>query len=180
MWPWAHAALGYLLYTGILALRDDGQPRGVPVLALGIGTQVPDLVDKPLAWYLHVLPYGRTLAHSLFVAVPLLLVVGWYADRKGKHEVGVAFAVGYLSHLLGDAFAPLVTGEWTYLGFLVWPLQPPPERELEGVVAHLMSIEGTATFLFGLLLTAIALLQWNEHGRPGLGELHRLVARPGR
>ena len=28
------------------------------VLALALGTQLPDLVDKPLAWYLDVLPFG--------------------------------------------------------------------------------------------------------------------------
>ena len=49
MWPWEHLAFGYVLYSlGVRTLRGR-TPRGPPVLVLAVATQVPDLLDKPLA-----------------------------------------------------------------------------------------------------------------------------------
>jgi hypothetical protein len=31
----------------------------------GVGTQLSNLIDKPLTWYVDVLPYGRSFAHPL-------------------------------------------------------------------------------------------------------------------
>lgn len=173
MWPWAHAAFGYLLYTGVRRVRGAGPPAGWPVVALAVGTQFPDLVDKPLAWYVQLLPYGRSLAHSLLVAVPLALGAWLYAHHRGRPAVGLAFAVGYLSHLVGDALHATVAAEWAHLAFLVWPLVPIPNQdtELEGLVAHLRDIEASPFLLFGLLVTAVGLAVWIRHGRPGVAEL---------
>jgi hypothetical protein len=49
MWPWGHLAVGYLLSAGAAYLRDHSSPRGLAVVALAAGTQLPDLLDKPLA-----------------------------------------------------------------------------------------------------------------------------------
>jgi hypothetical protein len=143
------------------------------VVALGFGTQLPDLIDKPLAWYVHVLPYGRSFAHSVLTGGVVLLVVAVLLDRRAGRATAAAFAVGYLSHLVGDAYASVVTANWADLAFLVWPVLPIPnvESELEGVIAHLRNIEGSPFFLFGLLLTALALGLWYRHGLPGLREL---------
>lgn len=178
MWPWAHAAFGYLLYTGVLRVREGGQPTGWPVVALAVGTQVPDLVDKPVAWYLQMLPYGRSLTHSLLIAVPLALAVWLVARHRGHPAVGIAFAVGHLSHLAGDALHATLAAEWADLAFLVWPLLPLPHQdtELEGLVAHIRNIEGSPFFLFGLLLTAVGLVVWIRHGRPGVAELRGAIA----
>lgn len=179
MWPWGHAALGYLIYTAYGQVRGIGQPSGWPVVALAVGTQFPDLVDKPLAWNVHLLPYGRTLTHSLLVAVPLSLAVTRYAAGRDRRAVGVAFAIGYLSHLLGDAFGLVVYGDYADLAFLVWPLLPIPdaEDELEGFLAHFQNIQAEPLFVFGLLLTAAALLLWHRHGYPGLRELFAPLTR---
>ena len=63
MWPWDHLAFGYVWYT--LASRgwDGRPPSNAAAIALAVGTQFPDLVDKPLAWWLDVLPAGRSLGH---------------------------------------------------------------------------------------------------------------------
>jgi hypothetical protein len=68
-------------------------------------------------------------------------------------------------------------GEFADLAFLVWPLLPIPdiELEVEGVLAHLRDIQGSPLFLFGLLVTAVALGLWIRHGLPGLRELVALV-----
>jgi len=178
MWPWAHAALGYLCYTLYLQVRFGQRPVGLPVVALGAGTQLPDLIDKTLAWYLQVLPYGRSLAHSLLTGTVIMLAVAAVFRARGADRSATAFAIGYASHFFGDAFGHLVEQSWGDLAFLVWPLLPIPDQgsELEGVIAHLQNIEGSPLFLFGLVLTAIGLVLWYRHGLPGLRELARLVA----
>jgi membrane-bound metal-dependent hydrolase YbcI (DUF457 family) len=107
MWPPEHVAIAYLLYHACVGVRSDVGVRGVPVLILLFGSLFPDLVDKPLAWYLGALPTGRTLTHSLLVLVPLSIVVYLLARRHGRDEYGVAFAVGALSHSLIDALPAL-------------------------------------------------------------------------
>lgn len=179
MWPWAHAALGYLLYTLYLRLRGAGRPTGLPVVLLAVGTQLPDLVDKPLAWYVGVLPYGRTLMHSLVLGGVVVALLVFFLHRRGHTAEATALAIGYYSHLLGDAYGLALTGEWASLAFLVWPLLPLPgvESEVESVLGHLLDIEGSPFFLFGLALTALALGLWVRHGLPGLSTLRAWVPR---
>jgi hypothetical protein len=129
MWPWEHLAVGYLCYSLAIHLFARRSPRGWPVVALAVGTQFPDLVDKPLAWTLAVLPAGHSLAHSLFVALPvstLAVTAAWSLDRR---QVGVAFAFGYLSHLPADVFYPVLLGGAPKVGFLFWPVVPAVEPQ---------------------------------------------------
>jgi len=169
MWPWAHAAFGYLLYVLYLRLRDSGTPTGPAVVLLGLGTQLPDLVDKTLAWYAEVLPYGRSFAHSLLTGVPFVLaplvVLLLY---RGRRDLAVALAIGYLSHLVGDAYVGVLRGDLDGYSYLVWPLLSPPATETVGLLAHLRGLDSSPEFLFGLLLTALALGLWIRHGAPGL------------
>lgn len=177
MWPWAHAALGYLCYTFYLRVRFDEQPVGLPVVALGVGTQLPDLIDKTLAWYVGALPYGRSLSHSLLTGGVIMLTIVVLFRLRNAEASGTAFAVGYLSHFLGDAFGILVERSWADLAFLVWPVLPIPgiEDETIGLITHLRNIEGSPLFLFGLILTTYGLALWYRHGLPGLRELLALV-----
>ncbi len=171
MWPWGHAAFGYLLYRLALAARG-ALPSGPAVVALGVGTQFPDLVDKPLAWSFGLLPSGRSLAHSLLTATLVVALVVVIARRYDRETVAAAFSVGYLSHLLGDALLPLLELDPVFLRFLVWPLLPPPPYESDsGFAEHLLSLELTPFFLFGLGLTALAMGLWVRDGLPGLGTL---------
>jgi hypothetical protein len=177
MWPWAHAALGYLCYTLYLRVRLDHRPAGLPVVALGVGTQLPDLIDKPLAWYLDILPYGRSFAHSLLTGTLVLVVVALALRARGADRSATAFVIGYLAHLLGDAYGHVVGGNWADLAFLVWPALPIPNQatEIEGLVTHLQNIEGSPLFLFGLGLTAVGLALWIRDGLPGLRALVAFV-----
>ena len=145
MWPWEHLAVGYLCYSLSVRLSGRGAPRPWPVIALAVGTQFPDLVDKPLAWTVGVLPSGHSLAHSLFVALPvaaLAVSVGAALGRRrggtarGRDDAarddshaGAAFALGYLSHLPGDAFYPALVGSEPNYDFLLWPVVPVPASE---------------------------------------------------
>lgn len=109
MWPWGHAAVAYLFVT-VFARFDRRRPTEREVLAVFLASQLPDVVDKPLAWTLGVLPNGRSLAHSLVIASLVILVVVAVARTRDRPAIGAAVGIGYLSHLVADAFYPVVTG----------------------------------------------------------------------
>lgn len=152
MWPWGHAIFGYLCYL-------LGRPRSIvagdryALLTAVFASQVPDLIDKPLAWGLAIIPSGRSLGHSLFTAVVICSVV--YVIWRTRHrEVGFGFAAGYVSHLVGDSLALLSAGEYDELGFLLWPVLAAPDYDepvgLSEILAMLSSTELTPTFLLEL------------------------------
>jgi hypothetical protein len=179
MWPWGHAALGYLLYVVYVWVRARERPTGGAVVAVVLGTQTPDLIDKPLAWYVHVLDYGRSLAHSVLTGGALLLAVVLYLRHRGHRRLATAFAVGYLSHLVGDSYGSALAGEWEQLAFLVWPLLPIPgaEDELEGLLAHLATLDASVVYSEGVLLAAGVALLWLLQGAPGVRTLFEWVRR---
>jgi len=161
MWPWAHAAVGYLLYA-TYAYRRGLPLRGLPVVAAVIATQGPDLLDKPLAWTFAILPTGRSLGHSLLFAA-LLAAVGWYAlaRRFGRPNIAVGAAVGYLSHLPADGLGAILAGRWADLSYLAWPLLPLPEYDLApSFAAHFAAFELSTLTLVGFGLTVLAVLVW--------------------
>ncbi len=181
MWPLGHAAVAYLCYTLSTRSRFDTPPEGVAVLVLLFGSQFPDLVDKPLAWYVGVLPTGRTLAHSLLILVPLS--VGFYllARRYSRGEYGVAFAIGALSHSIVDAL-PILWDPGEDVAFLLWPITPVEgyERGSPTVLELLRESMGDPYFLSEFVLAAIALLIWHRDGYPGLEPIRRALERVGR
>lgn len=128
MWPWGHVAFGYLLYLLVRPSSWRGADRWA-LLAVVVGSQAPDLVDKPLAWYFTILPSGRSLGHSLFFAAIVITLVWVVAESYGHREAGIGYAVGHLSHLLGDTLIPIYYGQYAEISFLLWPLLPAPEYE---------------------------------------------------
>lgn len=117
MLPWGHLAVGYLVFTYLTDYHYYKPQTLEALIVLAIGTQLPDLIDKPFAWYLGVLPNGRSLSHSVFVAVLLAGVAYWVATRYERPLVGVGFGCGYLLPLAGDALYPLseVSGQsWPF------------------------------------------------------------------
>ena len=178
MWPWGHAATGYLLYALYTHSRYDRPPEGMSTLIVLFGTQLPDLIDKPLAWTLLVLPSGRSLGHSLLLLVPLSLLVYALAVRYQNANWGIAFAVGVLSHAVVDVLSPVVHGEFAYITSLVWPLFPPPpyNEQSRTIVSHFLSIEPTPLLLFETVLTVIAFIVWQRQNRPGITTIRDAVA----
>ena len=168
MFPWTHAAFGYALFLivagGLVALGVRGRISRTELLAVLAGTQLPDLVDKPLAWYFAVIPSGRSLAHSLVVAVPVclaVLVVAWYRTHP---EVGLAFAVGYASHLFGDVYVALYYWRVEELTFLLWPVLPPyPYDDFTGFGNFAAGVEVTTPLLAALALAAVGGLVFLGH-----------------
>jgi membrane-bound metal-dependent hydrolase YbcI (DUF457 family) len=170
MWPWGHAAVGYLAYTAFARGRGAAwPPDDASAVALAVGTQFPDLVDKPLAWSLGVLPSGRSLAHSLLVGSLFVAVVLALARRRDRTEPATAFAVGYYAHLFGDALVPLASLDVEYLTFLAWPvLAPPPYENDSAFLPHLLGLRPDPLTLAGLALVVGTLALWARDGYPGL------------
>lgn len=176
MLPWGHAAVGYLLYAAHVRYHNGDHPSGWPVLALAVGTQFADLVDKPLGWYLGVVPSGRSLGHSIITAVVVLAVVYWLAVQYDRRDLGVAFAIGHVSHLAADALYPALRGDWSDLGFLLWPVVGQPDADADRAVVEVLlnsTFSTTGYFELGLFVVATAL--WIRHGMPGLRELYVAV-----
>jgi hypothetical protein len=177
MWPWGHLAFGYFLYSGYTRLSSVREFDGYTVLLIVFGTQFPDIVDKPLAWTFHVLPSGRSLAHSVFAAVFVSTLIAMYCRKRGRSDLGIAFAVGYFSHLVGDGLRALLSGEYAYLSYLGWPILPPPPFEDEGgFLTQLQSIEFTPAFILQFVVFgAILYVVWIEDGAPGRKEIRRFL-----
>ena len=169
MWPLGHVAVAYLCYTIATRARFDAPPAHIPALLLVFGSQFPDLVDKPLAWYLGVIPTGRTLAHSLLVLVPLSVAVLAISSHYDRGEYGIAFAIGALSHSVVDAL-PVLWGVDGSADHLLWPITPVEAYEsgAPSVIALLQDSLGDPYFLAEFVLAAIAFTLWRRDGYPGL------------
>lgn len=184
MWPWEHLAFSYLVYSLGSRTSRNRPPDGASVVLLVVGSQFPDLVDKPLAWWFGVLPSGRSAAHSALVAAVLVTAVVWYAQRRSRIDLGWAFGIGYALHLMGDSLVPLRYGTYSDLSFLLYPLfSAPVASGSEGVWPQLASLAATisqtelsiplAIYLFAFALTAQL---WIHDGTPGVAAILSLAA----
>ncbi|WP_336360165.1 metal-dependent hydrolase [Haladaptatus sp. ZSTT2] len=177
MWPWGHLAVGYLLYSLYYRAKGTDIPSA-GVFLVALGTQFPDLIDKPLGWTFGLLPSGRSLAHSLFTTLVVIAIAVAIGKRLSRVRLGWAFALGYLSHLVADGLYPVLEREFIFLSYLGWPLLPvaPYEHEPASILAHFLSMQWSAYFALELVLTALALVVWVADGRPGLNVLRQQVS----
>lgn len=168
MWPWGHLAVGYLCYVSSIKFRGKGEQTPLTLFALAIGTQFPDLIDKPLAWSFSILPSGRSLAHSLLTAVVVVSIGYWIGQRLSREESVIAFAVGYVSHSLVDLGPDVVGGllvgdlsqlKWTT--YLLWPLLPsPPYPNDSSFMEHFAGFLFDPYLVAQFVLAGIAIGVW--------------------
>lgn len=189
MWPWEHVVVAYLVYSLGRRAVTGSPPRDWEAVLVAFGAVLPDLIDKPLAWQFGVFPSGSALAHSVFFAVPLSVLVVIVAARRNQLDLGIAFAVGYLSHLPADVIPTyLRTGElpiWRVL----WPVMDPPSTSAhgsfiagvwnyyQGYLMNLTSGEPSLYVLVNLALTVFAITLWVIDGAPGLALAKRWIPR---
>jgi hypothetical protein len=183
MWPWEHLAVGYVLYSAYSRVRYGRPPSGAAAVAAVVASQLPDLVDKPLAWGLSALPGGRTLGHSLVFGVPLLVAFWLLVRRYDRPEIAVAASIAYLSHLLTDALYPaLLPGGSVSFGFLLWPLLRGSGSSGTGFLSRLTELlanfgtyatspAGLAYLAFDATLLGALVLLWVFDGLPGVAWL---------
>jgi len=136
MIPPAHAGLGYFVYSLWTRLSDRKPPAHIPTFLLLLGTQIPDIVDKPL-YVLFGVYHGRAIMHSFLVVVPVGVLAVSVADRYGQRRSGTAFTIGMFTHLLSDAAVSVYRGKTHELGFLAWPLTSPPVYSAPNPLDHL-------------------------------------------
>lgn len=87
MWPFTHLVIEYLLYTSYAHAHLRRLPSQFAAVLVLLGTQLPDLIDKPLA-LAGVLSSGRALGHSLLFGLPLIALVGAAVYRPLIHVPG--------------------------------------------------------------------------------------------
>lgn len=178
MWPLEHAAVGYLIYSLGLRLSGREPPTGTETIVLLVGTQVPDLVDKPLSWGLGVFPSGYAVGHSALVAVPLGIAGVLYGRRSGHTRTAVATVLGYWSHLLADMLSPLRTGDPALPARLLWPVVDTVPYETDYGLARglvyvrefleaLQAVDPLDFLLLYVLLPAVTVGIWVLDGAPG-------------
>ncbi|WP_349253435.1 metal-dependent hydrolase [Halobacterium salinarum] len=180
MWPWGHLAVGYLGYVVWSTARKERQ-QPLAVIAAIIGSQFPDLIDKPLAWTVPLLPSGRSLAHSLFTATLVVTSLYYAAKRFNRKNAAAAFGIGYGTHIIGDLGPRVIIGllegdltqlKWTT--YLFWPLLPaPPYANDASFTNHLTAISLDSYVLAQLGLALAAAIVWFRSGKPGLGFLQQ-------
>ncbi|SFC19456.1 LexA-binding, inner membrane-associated putative hydrolase [Halobiforma haloterrestris] len=136
MWPWEHLLVAYGLYsltTNVLLRRS---PSAGETIAVVVASQLPDLVDKPLAWTYGVTETGYAIGHSAFVAPLACLATLVAADRYGDRVLAGAFSLAYGSHLVTDVFNPMRSGRPPEPRVLLWPLASPPTGDHGGLFDH--------------------------------------------
>lgn len=188
MWPWGHLAVGYVAFSLFVRVGLGRRPSGRAAILLSIATQLPDLVDKPLAWQFGLLSDGTGAAHSLLVGVPVALALGVWLRIRERPELSGALAIGYGSHVLGDLLFATLFSRPPVLQSFLWPLYRPTTPAKPGFVPkvweHLLNsralLEGSMgrTFFLleaGLLLATLVL--WVADGAPGLGAVRAVVDR---
>ena len=183
MWPWGHLAVGYLCYLAAIKLRNRGDQTLTTLTAVAFGTQFPDLIDKPLAWSIGILPSGRSFAHSLITFTLIVTILYWAGRRLNRREPVIAFAIGYLSHSLVDLGPGVIGGllmgdmsqlKWTT--YLLWPvLSSPPYPQDSSFIEHFTSFALEPYVLFQFALFGLAILVWIRSGFPGLKPVRRTI-----
>ena len=165
MFPHEHLFVALLPVLAYVALRDRRLPTRGVVFATAVGSQFPDLVDKPLAHQFGVIPSGRVFMHSLPFAIPIMIVVlvyGWHTDRL---RVAGAFVAAYLLHLVGDTYRNLLAGQIP--SDLLWPFVAAQSRPgvpfwagIDGIYVRLWTIFSAAVLT--VTLTVVVHDVWRQ------------------
>lgn len=173
MQPVVHLAVGYLCYGAYTRADEGAAPGERGALVALFGAVLPDLLDKP-PWLLD-LTVGRTAGHSLLFALPVVATVWLVARRRDRSRLGVAFAIGVLSHLAADVPWHLLAGDTHELGFLLWPVTPMPPYSGTKSLGTVAGVGVTTLWLEAVVAVAGLALWWID-GRPGLDPIRRAVA----
>ncbi|ELZ39185.1 membrane-bound metal-dependent hydrolase [Halorubrum californiense DSM 19288] len=128
MFPIEHFIVAVVPVVAYVFVRDRHVPTGGLLAVVFVGSQLPDLIDKPLAHQFGLLPSGRVFVHSLPIAVPLCCLTGWYAWRTDRLRAGGAFAFAYGTHVITDNHQTLSPPNPTLSDDMLWPFRPAAPR----------------------------------------------------
>lgn len=178
MWPWEHAAVGYLGYSLALRLLGHPPPSDRETLVLVTATILPDLIDKPFSWSLNLAASGHGPAHSVFLAVPIGIAIGLVAWRRERKRIGAVAVLGHWSHLIGDVVSPIRMGDPPNVRRVLWPVVEPAPYETHyglrrGLVyftdflATIAASDPIDILIFYALVPALTVGLWVIDGAPG-------------
>ncbi len=119
MLPLEHFLAAFLPVLAFFLLRHRQLPSLGVVFVVFVGSQFPDLVDKPLS-LANIIPWGRVFMHSLPFALPIAAAILWYAVATDQQHLGGGFVFAYLLHIPGDWYGHLLSGEIP--PDLLWPI----------------------------------------------------------
>jgi len=129
VYPHEHVLIALCPVVAYCALRHRRLPSWHVGSAVAVGSLLPDLVDKPLAHSLSLLPSGRVFLHSLPIAIPIAIVAMAYGWQTNRVPTAGGFVVGLLLHPFGDFDAQLRAG--AVPAHMLWPLVPVETRFTE-------------------------------------------------
>ncbi|WP_436347582.1 metal-dependent hydrolase [Natronorubrum sp. FCH18a] len=175
MLPVVHLAVGYLCYAGYTRWHDGRRPADLPALVAVFAAGLADFLDKPL-YAADVVSVGRTVGHSLLFAIPSILLVWIVATRQDRRILGVAFAIGSLSHVATDVPWHVLSGDFDELGFLLWPITEMPAYSGTKPLGTVGGLEITTLWIEATILAAGVALWWAD-GRPGTETIRRWLGR---
>ena len=156
MLPPEHFLVAFIPLLVYVLVRDKQLPSLRFVAVVFLGTQFPDLIDKPLAHQFGVLPSGRVFMHSLPTAIPVLLIIGFYGWKTNRIRLSSAFIFSHLSHLLADNYRLLIQSNPRIPADLLWPLTQPIARP---VTPHWAGTGGINVYLwtgFSMIVLSIS------------------------
>jgi membrane-bound metal-dependent hydrolase YbcI (DUF457 family) len=128
MLPIEHFIVALLPIAVVATLLERRLPTPRFVGVVFVGSQLPDLVDKPLAHYLFMLPSGRVGLHSFPIAILLFGVVAAYGWRTDRLRLSAAFIIAHTSHILADNYRPLFASPPSIPPDILWPFTDPTPR----------------------------------------------------
>jgi len=153
MRPIEHLIVAFCFVGGYVGLTTHRLPS-LELAAVGfVGSQFPDIIDKPLALELGLLPTGRVGIHSLPIAIPIWTLAVLYGWQTNRVRAGVAFTIAYASHLVADNYAALAVGRIP--SDLFWPFSQPVPRPTIPYWAGPQSINIHLFTLFSIGLLSI-------------------------
>lgn len=155
MYPIEHFVVAVIPVVAYVLVRDRRLP---PLRLFGlifVGSQFPDLIDKPLAHQFYLLPSGRVFVHSLPIAIPMCCLVAWYAWRTDRPRAGGAFIFACLSHLVADNWRALSPPNPALSNDLLWPFRPATPRPAVPHWAGAESINVRLWTAFSIVVMAI-------------------------
>ena len=103
-----------------MVYRDS--PTSEETLVVVFASIFHDLIDKPLAWEFGVFASGHALAHSIFIAIPVSIVVVWLASLRRRPRIGWTFAIGYLLNVPADIVPKYLVNGDLPLDRILWPM----------------------------------------------------------
>lgn len=153
--PSEHFIVALMPVVAYILVRDRRLPRLELVGVVFVGSQFPDLIDKPLAHQVGLLPSGRVFMHSVPFAVPVVVLVAIYGWTTDRMRVSTAFGFAWLSHLLADNYGALRGPNPHIPPDLLWPFVQPVARPVEPHWAGPGGIHTVLWTLFAVVVLSI-------------------------